>query len=71
MSILPEWRRINSWFAVVSADTAPLVPLEPAAQDDPDGHPLDLRYRSTIHARMYMHIYTPWLIGRLRLRFVS
>lgn len=45
-SILPEWRRVNSWFAVVSADTAPLVPMEGAAQDDdPDGHPLDLRYR--------------------------
>lgn len=44
-STLPEWRRASLWFAVVSADTAPLVPLEPAAQDDPDGHPLDLRYR--------------------------
>lgn len=58
MSILPEWRRINSWFAVVSADTAPLVPLEPAAQDDPDGHPLDLRYRSTQYMHACICIYT-------------
>lgn len=50
-SILPDWRRANSWFAVVSADTAPLVPLEPAAQDDPDGHPLDLRYRCVTAVR--------------------